>query len=175
MTDAVAAVVAFAVMEPVATGAHRLLMHGPGWAWHRSHHRGRLDPLGTRPAPGRPAASALERNDLFPLCFAMATVMVMAGAWAATAGWVLGAGAGVTAYGIVYTAVHDVCVHGRLRGGRPYVAGRWLRWVATAHAVHHRTGRAPYGFLVPMVPARHRPAVTSLRPVPTRARLEKTS
>ena len=177
MNSFLVAVAAFAAMEPVAAGAHRLLMHGPGWGWHRSHHRGRLDPFGARGTPGarRRAGGAFERNDLFPVCFALATVAVMAAAWVTSTGAVLAAGAGVTAYGVVYTAVHDVCVHGRLRRGRPFVAGRWLRWVAASHAVHHRTGAAPYGFLVPIVPARHRPAVISLRPVPTRARLEKTS
>ena len=162
MNDILTAAVAFAAMEPVAAGAHRVVMHGFGWSWHRSHHRIRRQ-------------GALERNDLFPVCFAVGTVAVMAAASASSAGGVVAAGIGVTAYGIVYTAVHDVCVHGRLRGGRPFVKGRWLRWVAASHGVHHRTGAAPYGFLVPIVPARQRPAVYSLRPVPTRARLEKTS
>ena len=85
------------------------------------------------------------------------------------------AGAGVAAYGIAYAVVHDVCIHGRLTGGRPIVRGRWLRHVAAAHAVHHRWGETPYGFLVPIVPARFRTATASFRAVGTRARLEKTS
>ena len=40
---------------------------------------------------------------------------------------VLAAGAGVSAYGLLYALVHDVCVHGRLSGGRPLLPGRWLR------------------------------------------------
>ena len=57
------AVAAFVLMEPVAYAAHRWLMHGPGWSWHRSHHRRR--------------SGRLERNDRYPLVFAAATV----GAW----------------------------------------------------------------------------------------------
>ena len=34
---------------------------------------------------------------------------------------------------------------------------------------------APYGFLVPIVPAKYRPAVAAFRCADSRARLEKTS
>ena len=64
---------------------------------------------------------------------------------------------------------------GRLSAGRPVLPWRWLRWLGRAHAVHHRTGRAPYGLLVPIVPPRHQAAVASLRPVDTRALIENTS
>lgn len=161
MKNVTIAMTAFAAMEPVAAAAHRAVMHGFGWSWHRSHHR---------PPKGR-----LERNDLFPLCFAAGTTAVMAGASRAGRRAIVAAGVGVTAYGAAYAAVHDVCVHGRLSGGRPLIGGRYLRRVAGAHAVHHRFGEAPYGFLVPIVPARHRAATQTLRPVATRARAEKTS
>ena len=89
-------------------------------------------------------------------------------------GRLIAAGAGFTGYGLLCLLVHDVGVHGRLPGGRP-LPGRWLRWLGRAHAVHHRTGGAPYGFLVPIVPPRHQAAVASLRPVETRALVENTS
>jgi beta-carotene 3-hydroxylase len=153
------AVVAAVAMEPVAALAHRLVMHRRrGWAWHRSHHAARV--------PGR-----LEANDRFPVVFAGTTVLAMA----AGGRRVRIAGAGVAAYGAAYAVVHDVCIHGRLTGGAPLLRGRWLRRVADAHAVHHRWGEAPYGFLVPIVPARFRAATATLRAVGTRARVEKTS
>jgi beta-carotene 3-hydroxylase len=65
--------------------------------------------------------------------------------------WLVAAGAGVSAYGLAYLVVHDVCVHGRLSHGKRLVIGRWLRWVASSHDVHHRTGAAPYGFLFPVM------------------------
>jgi beta-carotene 3-hydroxylase len=154
-------VVAALAMEPFAAVAHRALMHRPtGWAWHRSHHAARAADRGR-----------FEANDKFPLVFASVTIVVMALGGPA----VRRAGAGVAAYGLAYALVHDVCIHGRLTGGRPVVRGRWLRWVARSHEVHHRSGAAPYGFLAPIVPARFRQATASLRPVVTRARVENTS
>ncbi len=148
-------------MEPVAALSHRLLMHGPGWSWHRSHHRVR--------------ASGAQRNDLFPAIAAVLTVMVLAAATASHQAVVVAAGVGVSGYGVSYAVVHDVCVHGRLSRGRPMLAGRWLRWVASGHGIHHRFEAAPYGFLLPMVPARHRAAVAALRSDGTVARHAKTS
>ena len=141
MTEVVLAVTGFVIMEPVAAGAHRLVMHGKGWGWHRSHHVGRHD--------------RIERNDCYPAIFACLTVVTMSSA--AALGWrdLFAALTGVSCYGMAYLVVHDVCVHGRLSGGRPILKGRWLRWVASCHAVHHRTGGAPFGFLLPFAP-RHR-------------------
>lgn len=128
------AVAAAVAMEPVAALAHRAVMHRPrGWRWHRSHH-------------ARRGRGGWEANDGFPLVFAAATVAVMAAGGTRTRA----AGAGVAAYGGAYLVVHDVCVHGRLTGGRPVLPGRWLRWVSDSHATHHRTGGAPYGFLLPV-------------------------
>ena len=132
-----------------------------GWRWHRSHHVR----WHTR----------WEDNDRFPLLFAGLTIMTMAYASARGRHRLLGGGAGVAVYGALYVLVHDVAVHGRLTNGRPVLRGRWLRWVAVSHGVHHRTGAAPYGFLLPIEPARYQAAVTSLRTVGTRALVAKTS
>jgi hypothetical protein len=44
----------------------------------------------------------------------------------------------------------------------------WLAgWAAASHAVHHRTGAAPYGFLCPVMRAR---ALTERREDPLRIR-----
>ena len=152
------ALAAALLMEPVAALAHRAVMHRPlGWGWHRSHHG--------------PRRAGWEANDWFPVVFAGATILVMAAGGSS----VRLAGAGVAAYGLVYAVVHDLCIHGRLSSGRPQLPGRWLKRVAAAHAVHHRYGVAPYGFLVPIVPARFRAATASFRGAGTRARVEKTS
>ena len=161
MIGVVAALAAFAAMEPAAAGFHRAVMHGRGWVWHRSHHVNSAGPVGS--------------NDIFPLLFAVLTVMGMAVAVRSGDGLMLNALVGVTGYGLAYGLVHDICVHGRLSGRRPVLPGRWLRWIAACHAIHHRTGLAPYGFLVPIVPAKYRPAVAAFRCVDSRARLEKTS
>jgi beta-carotene 3-hydroxylase len=148
----VLAVLAALAMEPFAALAHRAVMHGRGWVWHGSHHRDR---------PAR-----LERNDLFPLVFAAATIAVMTvGSRVPGADALLWLGVGVTAYGLAYLLVHDVCIHARLGAGRR--SGRYLTWVREAHRVHHLFGRAPYGFLAPVVPAalRRRAEVISRDPL----------
>jgi beta-carotene 3-hydroxylase len=145
-------------MEPVTALTHRVVMHRrPGWSWHRSHHAGR--------------GGGLEANDRFPLVFAAATV----GAMAVGSTRARSVGAGVTLYGVAYALVHDVCIHGRLTGGRPVGRSRWLRYLADAHAVHHRTGAAPYGFLAPIVPMRERAATQTFSDPGTRTRPVHTS
>jgi beta-carotene 3-hydroxylase len=133
----VRAAVAFAAMEPVAYGAHRWLMHGPGWGWHASHHRRRTEPF--------------ERNDLYPVTFAAGTVSAMAlGTAVPRLRWLRDVGAGITAYGAAYAFVHDVHVHERVAALR--IRSRRLDRLAEAHALHHRFGGEPYGMLVPVLP-----------------------
>jgi len=61
-------------------------------------------------------------------------------------------GVGVTADGLAYALVHDVYIHGRLgwfRGRRVAAFDR----LADAHRIHHLYNAAPYGLLMPVVPA----------------------
>jgi beta-carotene 3-hydroxylase len=177
MTPALVAALAFAATEPLAAMAHRRVMHGRGWGWHRSHH--------ARPRPG------FEANDGYPGVLAAATFAVMlVGQLLPPLRPLLWVGAGLTAYGVAYLVVHDLLVHQRL-GRLPLAGSRYVRWVAQAHARHHEDGGPPYGFLVPVVP-RNRRAKPSrdagvLRPISARAatrtlviagtvtRVEKTS
>ena len=161
MIAAAAGLAAFVVMEPAAAGFHRAVMHGRGWVWHRSHHV--------------KSDRTWEANDVFPIFFAALTVIGMAVAVGVGERSMLGGLVGVAGYGLAYGLVHDGCVHGRLSGRRPVVPGRWLRWVAACHSIHHRTGLAPYGFLAPIPPVRYRPAVAAFRRAGSRARVEKTS
>jgi beta-carotene 3-hydroxylase len=125
-------------MEPVAYLAHRFVMHGPGMAWHRSHHL--------------PRQGLVERNDRFPLVFGTATFLAMlAGALVPAVALLLPVGAGVTAYGVVYALVHDGYIHRRIPGFG-WRAGPFDH-LAEAHALHHRFGGEPYGMLLPVVPA----------------------
>ena len=140
-------VVGFAVMEPVAALEHRFLMHGPGWGWHRGHHR----------VPGR---RGLEPNDRFPAIFASAAIASFAIGTSRPRYWrLVPVAAGITAYGLSYLAVHEGFIHGRLPVEVP--GGRLLDQLAAAHAVHHRTAGPPFGMLVPMLP-RYRLAVGSV-------------
>lgn len=171
MTAVVAAAIAFVVMEPVTYAAHRWVMHGVGWALHRSHHRIRRSSGGFR--------EQVEANDWFPVMFAAATILAMATATVAPAFHLLmPIGVGVTAYGAAYAFVHDLYIHGRFVR-LPVLPP--LERLREAHAVHHRFGGEPYGMLCPIVPRHLRapaaaPATTaSLRLRGTRARADHTS
>jgi beta-carotene 3-hydroxylase len=139
--SAVVALVTFIVMEPVTYLVHRYVMHGPGMAWHASHHG--------------PRRGSFERNDLFPLTFAVSTIGLMTlGALVPRVGWLVPIGVGVTAYGLAYLFVHDVYAHRRVRRFR----ARWpvLERLAAAHRLHHRDGGEPFGFLAPGLTDRRR-------------------
>jgi beta-carotene 3-hydroxylase len=125
----------FVVMEPIAYALHRWVMHGPGMPWHRSHHA--------------PPAGRWERNDLFPLCFAVVGIAAFSGAATGLLpGWAWWTAAGVTAYGTAYLLVHEVVIHGRLPIRVP--STRYLRWLRDAHRAHHVDGGEPFGMLVPL-------------------------
>ena len=133
------AAVAFVAMEPITAGVHRWVMHGVGIRLHRSHHRARSRP-------------GWEDNDWFPVVFASVVLAVF---WLGFNGPGLAplvpVAIGVTAYGAAYALVHDVYIHRRLPlFGSQRIAP--LEYLADAHRVHHRTGGAPYGMLVPMMP-----------------------
>jgi beta-carotene 3-hydroxylase len=139
VTDVLVVVGALVLMEPLTALVHRFVMHGFGMGWHRSHHE--------------PPRRALEANDLFPVVFAAATIVLLSvGVYVPGAPSVLvPIGIGVTAYGAAYLLVHDVVIHRRLTF-LPLPDALLRQWRA-AHNVHHLFARAPYGFLAPVVPA----------------------
>lgn len=138
MTEVLVAAAALVLMEPVTALVHRFVMHGFGMGWHRSHHE--------------PPRRALEANDLFPVVFAAATIVLLAvGVSVSRAPSLLvPIGIGVTAYGAAYLLVHDVVIHRRI--AFLHVPDALLRPWREAHNVHHLFARAPYGFLAPIVP-----------------------
>ena len=105
---------ALVAMEPAVAAVHRWVMHGRGWAWHRSHHRWQ--------------GHRIEANDLYPVVFAAATIATMAvGAAIEGLAALVWVGAGVTGYGIAYLVVHDLFIHERL-GRLPGARSRYVRW-----------------------------------------------
>lgn len=145
--------VAFVAMEPITAATHRWVMHGLGEFVHRSHHRSR--------------DTRWETNDWYPVMFA---AVVNVGLFAGF-NWdgfrpLIPVAVGVTAYGVAYALVHDVYIHGRLGwfSGRRIAA---LDRLADAHRIHHLYSAAPYGMLLPVVPAelRIRAARTTRNPL----------
>ncbi len=134
-------VASVAGMELFAWAAHRWIMHGVGWAWHRDHHE--------------PHDRVLERNDLYAVVFGIG-VMGLFGLGLTVAPVLWWVAWGITVYGAIYTAIHDGLVH-----------GRWFRWVpkrgyakrlVQAHRLHHATvgreGGVSFGFIWAPDPAR---------------------
>ena len=122
-------------MEVFAIVAHKYVMHGFGWGWHRSHHE--------------PRTGWFEKNDLYAVVFAgVAIALIHAG----TQGrhpldWI---GAGMTAYGALYFFAHDGLVHQRWRFR--YVPRQgYLKRLYQAHRMHHavagKEGAVSFGFL----------------------------
>lgn len=138
-TDVLIAVLAFVVMEPVTAATHRWVMHGVGEFLHRSHHRR--------------SEARFEANDWYPVAFAaLVNLGFFAGFNWEGFGSLVPVGVGVTAYGFAYAVVHDVYIHRRFGwfGDRRIAVFERL---ADAHRIHHLYNAAPYGMLVPVVPA----------------------
>ncbi len=123
------------MMELFSIVAHKYIMHGFGWGWHRSHHE--------------PRTGWFEKNDLYALVFAgVAIVLIYLG----TEGrhpleWI---GAGMTAYGVLYFVAHDGLVH--RRWPFQYVPRRgYLKRLYQAHRMHHavqgKEDAVSFGFL----------------------------
>jgi len=147
-----AAVAAFCIMEPVTALTHRLVFHGLGHFLHRSHHR--------------PGSTGWEANDFFPVIFAGLTIAIMAiGALQPGLSILIAIGAGITAYGMSYLVIHDFYIHRRVAVLPDPVA--FLEPLREAHRIHHLYNGAPYGMLIPVVPARlrDRAATTTRDPI----------
>lgn len=134
-------------MEFVAWGAHKYIMHGFGWGWHRDHHE--------------PHDKSLEKNDLFGLVgAAMSISMFMIGspmlmglqAWEPGT-WI---GLGILFYGIIYTLVHDGLVHQRYFKYVP--KSGYAKRLVQAHKLHHaavgKDGGVSFGFVFARNPAK---------------------
>jgi beta-carotene 3-hydroxylase len=126
-------------MEAVAWATHRWVMHGFAWRWHKGHHE--------------PRKGLFELNDLFAFVFAGIAIGLFA--VGALPGWspVWWAGAGATAYGVLYALFHDALVHNRW-GWNLQPRGRYLRSIVQAHHLHHaaeeKDDAVSFGFLRPV-------------------------
>lgn len=126
-----------AVMEGVAYGAHRWIMHGPGWFLHASHHR--------------PRTGNWELNDLYAVIFAVPSFVLLLGGvqlgWWPGFTWI---GTGIAAYGAIYFGFHDVIVHRRI-ANRYLPGSAYMKRIVQAHRLHHvvetKDGTVSFGFL----------------------------
>ena len=128
-------------MELFAWWAHRYIMHGWGWAWHRDHHE--------------PHDNVLEKNDLFAVVFGtIVFFMFLIGFYVSAALW--WTAFGITLYGVIYTLVHDGLVHQRYFKWVPKRG--YAKRLVQAHKLHHATigkeGGVSFGFVFARDPAK---------------------
>ncbi len=113
------------LMEGVAWGMHKYVMHGLFWNLHEDHHvRDNHD-------------SFLEMNDSFFVFFAIISITAFA-LWSIF-GWQmsLGIGIGVFIYGVIYFVIHDLFIHQRIKIWRK-TKNPYLLALRRAHKIHHK-------------------------------------
>lgn len=127
--------VATAAMEVLTWWAHKYIMHGWGWRWHKSHHIAK--------------DGGFQDNDWYALVPALISIWMF---WLddLTLGPLFWIGLGMVLYGVLYAFVHEGLAHGRLPLGWQPRQG-YLRRLVQAHRLHHavatRDGGVSYGFL----------------------------
>jgi beta-carotene 3-hydroxylase len=135
LTNALIVLVTVLAMEGVAYLAHKYIMHGWGWSWHRSHHEH--------------TEGVFEVNDLYAVVFSMIPIVLFAvgGAWWPPLFWIA---VGISIYGFLYFVVHDGLVHRRWPF-RHNPKNPYLKRLVQAHRLHHAThgrdGAVSFGFL----------------------------
>ncbi|RFS16216.1 sterol desaturase family protein [Emticicia sp. C21] len=127
----------FCFMEFMAWFAHKYIMHGFGWNWHKDHHQHHK--------------GFFEKNDYYAVVFSIVAASsiiygnINSDFWYLT--WI---GAGVTCYGVAYFVFHDIIVHRRVK--IKFVAkSKYMKRIMNAHYIHHRVhtkdGAEAFGFL----------------------------
>jgi beta-carotene 3-hydroxylase len=128
-------------MELFAWAAHKYVMHGWGWNWHRDHHE--------------PHAGRLERNDLYAVLFSIVVIgmFTVGGWWSPLLWWI---SMGITLYGLIYVLIHDGLVHQRFMRWIPRKG--YAKRLVQAHRLHHATvgkeGGVSFGFIFAGDPAK---------------------
>ena len=128
-------IAAFLGMEVFAWYAHKYIMHGWGWRWHKSHHE--------------PTEGVFEKNDLYVVVFSLVVVGMFA---VGDLYWtpLMAIASGITLYGVAYSLFHDGMVHQRWPIRWQPKSG-YLKRLVQAHRIHHavrtREGAVSFGFL----------------------------
>ncbi len=131
-------------MELLAAWVHEKIMHGPGWAWHKSHHV--------------PHDKMVEHNDLYSVVFAVISMALLwlGSLWVPPLWWV---GIGLCVYGALYYVLHDGLVHQRWPF-RYVPRSGYLRRIYQAHRLHHavqdKDGAVSFGFVLVAPPEKLR-------------------
>lgn len=115
----------FCFMEFMAWFAHKYIMHGWLWRWHKDHHD-----------PNLKEGHFFEKNDLFFLVFAIPSALAYIIGLATPHLWLLFVGIGISIYGLVYFLIHDVYIHRRFKWFKQ-LDNKYSRAILRAHGRHH--------------------------------------
>lgn len=135
-------ILAFAGMEFVAWAAHKYLMHGIFWYFHRDHHQGHT--------------GFFERNDFFFLIFAIPSALCIYLGMKNDFYVPVWIGYGIALYGAAYFFLHEMYIHRRFSFlkeiNHPYFTA-----IRKAHKVHHKNQNKEHGshFGMLLVPRYH--------------------
>ncbi|MGN6531443.1 MAG: beta-carotene hydroxylase [Ginsengibacter sp.] len=117
-------VIAFIGMEGVAWLAHKYIMHGILWYFHKDHHKKESDFF-------------IEHNDFFFLLFASPGIAALFFGRLHHYNFLFWIGVGITLYGLCYFLVHDIFIHQRFKLFRNSNNG-YLLAIRRAHKMHHK-------------------------------------
>lgn len=112
-------------MEFVAWSAHKYIMHGFLWSWHRDHHN------------PHEVEGFFEKNDLFFLVFAIPSMLCfMGGSFLDGYSFLTFIAIGICIYGMIYFLIHDVYIHQRFKWFRQ-LESKYSKAILRAHGTHH--------------------------------------
>jgi len=119
-------IITFGIMEFVAWGAHKYVMHGFLWSWHRDHHQ--KDKF----------KRFFEKNDLFFLIFAIPAMSgFLFSYFIPDLKFCLYIAIGITLYGAAYFLIHEAFIHQRFPWFKK--TNNWyFRAIRKAHKIHHK-------------------------------------
>lgn len=135
-----AMVITVVVMEFIAWFAHKYVMHGFLWVWHKDHHEPHFEKEGF-----------FEKNDLFFLVFAIPSATCYIIGLNSPYVIFLFIGIGISIYGFIYFLIHDVYIHQRFKWFKQldnFYSKAILRAHGTHHAVTTKDGCESFGLLV---------------------------
>ena len=115
---------AFIGMEGVAWFAHKFVMHGLLWIWHKDHHK-------------KETEGFLEHNDFFFLIFALPGIAGLFFGMQNNFNAFFWIGLGITLYGFCYFVVHDIFIHQRFKLLRN-ADSNYFKAIRRAHKIHHK-------------------------------------
>ncbi len=117
-------IASFCGMEGVAWLAHKYIMHGLLWVFHKDHHKKESDGF-------------LEHNDFFFILFAIPGIAGLFFGMRADFSYPFYIGLGITIYGFAYFFIHDIFIHQRFKLFRNTNAV-YFKAIRRAHKMHHK-------------------------------------